>query len=133
MKLVIYTDGAARGNPGPAGIGAVIQNEEGEVLSEISSFLGQGTNNIAEYTALVTALEKAAALKAREVLLYTDSELVVKQIKGEYRVKNEGLKPLYRKAKELIQQFDLFTIVHIPREQNKVADGLANKGIDEGN
>ncbi|NLC77948.1 MAG: ribonuclease HI family protein [Clostridia bacterium] len=133
MKLVIYTDGAARGNPGPAGIGAVIQNEEGEVLSEISSFLGQATNNIAEYTALVTALEKAAALKAREVLLYTDSELVVKQIKGEYRVKNEGLKPLYRKAKELIQQFDLFTIVHIPREQNKVADGLANKGIDEGN
>lgn len=131
MKLVIYTDGAARGNPGPAGIGVVIKNDKGEVLQEISSFLGQATNNVAEYTALITALEKAVALNAREVQVFTDSELVVKQIKGEYRVKNEGLKPLYQKAKKLIGQLDGFTITHVPRDKNSEADRLANRGIDE--
>ncbi|NLL19716.1 MAG: ribonuclease HI family protein [Clostridia bacterium] len=131
MKLVIYTDGAARGNPGPAGIGVVIQNDKGEVIQEISGFLGQATNNVAEYTALTTALEKAVALNAQEVQLFTDSELIVKQIKGEYRVKNEGLKPLYQKAKGLIQQLGSFTITHVPREKNKEADRLANQGIDE--
>lgn len=131
MKLVIYTDGAARGNPGPAGIGVVIKNDKGEVLHEISSFLGQATNNVAEYNALITALEKAVTLNAQQVELFTDSELVVKQIKGEYRVKNEGLKPLYRKAKDLIQQLGNFTITHVPREKNMEADRLANQGIDE--
>jgi ribonuclease HI len=131
LKLVIYTDGAARGNPGPAGIGVVIQNDKGEVIQEISGFLGQATNNVAEYTALTTALEKAVALNAQEVQLFTDSELIVKQIKGEYRVKNEGLKPLYQKAKGLIQQLGSFTITHVPREKNKEADRLANRGIDE--
>lgn len=131
MKLIIHTDGAARGNPGPAGIGVIIQNDKGEVLHEISGFLGQATNNVAEYTALITALEKAVSLNAQEVQLFTDSELVVKQIKGEYRVKNEGLKPLYQKAKGLIQQLGSFTITHIPREKNKEADRLANRGIDE--
>jgi ribonuclease HI len=131
LKLIIHTDGAARGNPGPAGIGVIIQNDKGEVLHEISGFLGQATNNVAEYTALITALEKAVSLNAQEVQLFTDSELVVKQIKGEYRVKNEGLKPLYQKAKGLIQQLGSFTITHIPREKNKEADRLANRGIDE--
>lgn len=132
MKLIIHTDGAARGNPGPAGIGVTIQKEDGTRLAEISQFIGRATNNVAEYTALITALEKAAALGAQELEVYTDSELVVKQIKGEYRVKNEGLKPLYQKVKSLASQFSNFHIAHVVRDKNKEADRLANKGIDEG-
>lgn len=132
MKLIIHTDGAARGNPGPAGIGVTIQTEDGTKLAEISQFIGRATNNVAEYTALITALEKAVALGAGEVEVYTDSELVVKQILGEYRVKNEGLKPLHRKVKSLASQFSNFRIAHVVRDKNKEADRLANKGIDEG-
>lgn len=132
MKLVIHTDGAARGNPGPAGIGALIRREDGQVLAEISRFLGHATNNVAEYTALIIALEKAAALGATEVEVFTDSELMVKQIHGEYRVKNEGLKPLYQKVQELAAGFRSFDITHVAREKNKEADRLANRGIDEG-
>jgi len=132
LKLVINTDGAARGNPGPAGIGAVIRREDGTVLAEISRFLGHATNNVAEYTALILALEKAAALGAAEVEVFTDSELMVKQIHGEYRVKNEGLKGLYQKVQELAAGFSSFRITHVPREENKEADRLANLGIDEG-
>lgn len=132
MKLIIHTDGAARGNPGPAGIGVIIRKEDGTILAEISQFIGRATNNVAEYTALITALEKAAALGAEEIEVYTDSELVVKQIIGEYRVKNEGLKPLHRKVKSLASQFSNFRIAHVVRDKNKEADRLANKGIDEG-
>lgn len=132
MKLIIHTDGAARGNPGPAGIGVIIRKEDGTILAEISQFIGRATNNVAEYTALITALEKAAALGAEEIEVYTDSELVVKQITGEYRVKNEGLKPLYRQVKELANQFSNLRIAHVVRDKNKEADRLANQGIDEG-
>lgn len=130
-KLIIYSDGASRGNPGAAGVGAVIQTEAGEIVAEISGFLGKATNNVAEYTALIKALEKAISLGAEEIQAYTDSELMVKQIKGEYRVKNEGLKPLYQKTIDLGRQLNSFSVAHIVRGKNKQADRLANKGIDD--
>lgn len=130
-KVIIYTDGACRGNPGPAGIGALILDDAGECLAEISEFLGNATNNIAEYIALIKALEKALSLQAKEVEIFTDSQLLVKQVLGEYKVKNEGLKPLYLQVKMLEKQFKRFSINHVPREKNKLADKLANKGIDE--
>jgi len=123
-------DGASRGNPGPAAVGAVIKDEEGRLHSSISKRIGITTNNQAEYTALITALEKAISLGANRVEVKVDSELVVKQIKGIYRVKNAALKPLYQKAKQLQSTLASFTITHIPREQNSEADGLANEALD---
>jgi ribonuclease HI len=128
--FIIYCDGASRGNPGEAGIGYVIADREGAVLKEESDYLGQATNNVAEYTALVRSLQNSLKLGARRVKVYSDSELMVKQIKGEYKVKNPGLAPLYRQAMELISQLEAFNIIHIPRDRNKKADELANKGID---
>lgn len=130
--FIIYCDGASRGNPGEAGIGYVIADREGAVLKEESDYLGQATNNVAEYTALVRSLQNSLKLGARRVKVYSDSELMVKQIKGEYKVKNPGLAPLYRQAMELISQLEAFNIIHIPRDRNKKADELANKGIDAG-
>lgn len=129
-KLTLYTDGASRGNPGDAGIGIVIIDEEGNIVKEISDYIGQTTNNIAEYKALITGLKEAAELKCEEVSVFTDSELMVKQILGEYQIKNEGIKPLYKEVFELIKEFKKFTITHIKREHNKRADQLANEGID---
>lgn len=131
-KVIIYTDGACRGNPGPAGIGVLILNDKGENILEISEFLGNATNNIAEYKALIKALESALSMGANSVEVFTDSQLLVKQIIGEYKVKNEGLKPLYQRIKTLERQFEGFTINHVPREKNKLADKLANKGVDDG-
>ena len=133
MKLIIHTDGASRGNPGEAGIGAVIENaeNENETLYEIAEYVNKMTNNAAEYTAVIRALEKASELGGSEVLLLSDSELLVKQVNGEYRVKNAGLQPLYQKVFELKQQFKSFKIQHVRREQNKRADKLANMGIDQ--
>lgn len=128
--IIIHCDGASRGNPGEAGIGYVIADREGVVLKEECDYLGQSTNNVAEYTALVRSLQDSLKLGARRVKVYSDSELMVKQIKGEYKVKSPGLAPLYRQAKELISQFEAFNIIHIPRDRNKQADELANKGID---
>ncbi len=128
-KYIIYTDGASRGNPGDAGIGVAIYVDN-NIVEEYSEYIGYATNNIAEYTALKTALIKATTLNAKTVDLYLDSELVVRQINGEYKVKNNGLKSLYIAIKDLLKNFESYTINYIPREMNKKADGLANKGID---
>ena len=126
---VVYTDGAARGNPGPAGAGAFFKI--GDRTMGFQKYLGRATNNQAEYQALLLALEKAEGLGIKELRAFADSELMVKQIKGEYRVKNEGLKPLFREAKERIQAFDSFEISHVRREKNTEADRLANAAIDD--
>ena len=130
MKVNLYVDGAARGNPGPAGIGIVIKSGS-KVLLEVHDYIGKTTNNIAEYTALIRGLTEALLLGAKEVECYSDSELMVKQINGEYRVKNEGLAPLFSQANALIDKLKQFSITHKVREDNQHADELANKGIDE--
>jgi len=128
-RLIIYTDGASSGNPGPAAIGAVIQDGQGRVISRISRRIGRATNNQAEYRAIIAALEEAVRLGAREVDIKSDSELVVKQLKGRYRVKKATLRPLYQKVVQLIGSLEAFTIAHIPREQNREADRLANRAL----
>ena len=129
-NFTVYCDGASRGNPGEAGIGYIIIDGNGKVLKEESDYLGQATNNVAEYTALVRSLHDSIKLGAKSVQVYSDSELMVKQIKGEYRVKNPGLAPLFQQVSGLIARFDNFKIDHVHREKNKKADSLANKGID---
>ncbi len=130
--LISYTDGGARGNPGPAGIGVVLQNKDSETIGEWSEFLGIATNNQAEYKALLLALKQAVALGAIELECRLDSELVVKQLKGEYKVKHPDLKPLFEQAKSLISQIKNVSFKHIPRELNKRADQLANQAMDQG-
>lgn len=129
-KLIIYTDGGARGNPGPAGIGAILFNEEKKIVAEISTYLGVATNNQAEYKALIAALKKAQELKAEELECYLDSELVVKQLKREYKVKNQDLAPLFLEIHNLSLSFKKITYTHIRRELNKEADKLANEAMD---
>ncbi len=131
-KIIIYTDGGARGNPGPAGIGAVLYNEDQEVLAKISQYLGVATNNQAEYQALILALKKALELGAEEVNCYLDSELVVCQLNREYKVKNKDLAPLFLSIYNLSLSFKKITFTHIPRERNKLADQLANEAMDRG-
>ncbi len=128
--IIIYTDGASRGNPGDAGVGAVILDSGGSCLMEISDYIGIATNNEAEYYALLKALEAARKLGARSVSVYADSELVVRQLKGEYAVKSPKLRPLFMEAQRLKNGFDKFTIEHIQRKKNARADMLANIGID---
>jgi ribonuclease HI len=130
VELTIYTDGASRNNPGEAGAGIFIL-QDGEPIQRIARYLGTTTNNIAEYTAAIIGLEQAVKLGASRVTLNADSELLVKQINGQYRVKNEGLKPLYAKVKELIAKINSVEVQYIPREKNKEADALANRAIDE--
>ena len=130
MKLTIYTDGAARGNPGPAAIGVVIKDEKNQPVAHISQRIGFATNNQAEYIAVITALEKAVKMGARQVTIISDSELVVKQLKGKYRVKKDSLKPLYQRVGQLMGSLESIVINHIPREQNRQADQLANKALD---
>lgn len=129
-EAIIYTDGAARGNPGPAGAGALITDSEGRMLAEICRYLGETTNNQAEYQALLLALKEAVNLKATRLTIYTDSELMVRQIKGEYKVKNDGLKTVFQEVFNLLRHFGAYTINHVPRENNKRADQLANLAID---
>jgi len=129
-KLTIYTDGGARGNPGPAGIGAVIKNEKGEVVAEISEYIGEATNNQAEYKAAVAAIEKAKELDAEELDFFLDSELVVKQLNREYKVKNKELAPLFVRIYNVSMGFKKVTFKHVPREKNKEADKLVNQAID---
>jgi len=127
----IWVDGACRGNPGPASIGGVIQDAaSGAVLKEISECLGHSTNNIAEYTALIRALEEAKTLGASEVDVRSDSLLLVKQMAGEYRVKHPNLKPLFEKARVLAASFGRFRFQHVFREENQEADRLANLALD---
>ncbi len=130
-ELTIYFDGASRGNPGEAGAGAVLYDEAGRCVCEISRPLGRLTNNRAEYLSLILALEEAAARKARRVKVFTDSELVANQMTGVYGVKSPALRPLFREAQELSRRFRGFSINHVPREENKRADELANLAIDE--
>ena len=128
-KVVIHSDGVSRGNPGPAAIGAIIRDERGRLLASISQPIGRATNNQAEYRAIIAALEKVLALGARQVELNSDSELMVRQIKGQYRVRKEALRPLYQRVKELQSRLEGFTIKHIPRQQNREADKLANAAL----
>lgn len=130
MILTAFTDGASRGNPGKAGIGVVIYNDKEEIVAELSEYIGEATNNVAEYTAFIRALEKGLELGGVEISLYTDSELLTKQVLGQYAVKNEGLIPLYKQVVNLKGEYDKFQVTHVPREKNKVADKLANKAID---
>ena len=130
MHLTIFTDGASRNNPGEAGAGICILRD-GESLEKIARYLGTTTNNIAEYKAAIIGLEHAVKLGASTVKLHADSELMVKQLNGQYKVKNEGLRPLFLKAKELIAKIGNVEVKYIPREMNKEADALANKAIDE--
>jgi len=131
MKLIIYTDGGARSNPGPAGIGAVIYNEKKEIIKEISEYIGETTNNQAEYRAVVYALEAAKKIKADFLEFFLDSELVVKQLNREYKVKNKDLAPLFIKINNLILSFKKVNFTHIRREFNKEADRLVNLAVDK--
>jgi len=147
MKYIVYADGGARGNPGPAGAGAVIKGEGGEVLAEVSEYLGEQTNNYAEYMAVVLGLQALVtvvinnekntqlghSVSKLELELKLDSELIVKQLQGKYKVKAEHLKPLNNQVKDLIlKNFPQVTYTHIPREQNHEADTLANLAMDRG-
>jgi len=129
-RLIVYTDGAARGNPGPAGAGAHLEDSAGKTVDSVERYLGEATNNVAEYTALLLGLERARELGARQVEIRADSELMVKQMRGEYRVRNAGLKPLFERALALASQFAGVTYVHVRRELNQAADRLANHAID---
>lgn len=129
-RVTINCDGAARGNPGPAGAGAVVVDEDGLVLAEVAEGLGETTNNVAEYTAVIRGLEEAERLGAREVLLRSDSQLLINQLIGRYRVKAPHLQPLHRRVRELMRVFDRVDLEHVPRERNAAADALANLGVD---
>ena len=129
-KVIICTDGAARGNPGPAAIGATVKDAKGNLIASVSRHIGVTTNNQAEYQAIIAALEKAISLGASHVELKSDSELVVKQINGRYKVKKAALRPLYQEIVQLIGSLEGFTIAYIPRQQNREADKLANKALD---
>lgn len=131
-SVVVHTDGASRGNPGPASIGVVIARPDGKVLLELGEALGTTTNNVAEYTAVIRALERAAELGAKRVRVMMDSQLVVRQLNGSYRVKHAEMIPLYRRVLELIQRFESVTFEHVPREENLEADRLANQALDGG-
>ncbi len=130
MELTIFTDGASRNNPGEAGAGVFIM-QDGIMFEQIAKYLGTQTNNFAEYKAAIIGLERAVELGASSVQLFADSELLVKQINGLYKVKNEGLKPLHARARELIAKIASVKVQYIPRAKNKEADALANKAIDE--
>jgi ribonuclease HI len=129
--IVAYIDGGARGNPGPAGYGVRIEDEMGELITEFSGFLGSATNNVAVYNGLLAALRYAREHGQRKVRIKSDSELLVKQMRGEYRVKNAGLQPLFQQAQTLAGDFDRVVYEHVRREQNKDADRLANVAMDE--
>ena len=131
-RILIYTDGAARGNPGPAGLGAILRDAKtGEVLGELARFLGIRTNNYAEWTAVEDALREALRLGATHVDLRMDSELVARQISGRYRVKHPDLKPIHASVMAMLSQLRSYTVGHVPRELNKEADRLSNVAIDQ--
>ncbi|HTI29465.1 MAG TPA: ribonuclease HI family protein [Methylomirabilota bacterium] len=131
-RIIIYTDGAARGNPGPAGLGAILRDAAtGEVLAELARFLGVRTNNYAEWTAVEDALQEAIRLGAGHVDLRMDSELVARQISGRYRVKHPDLKPIHASVMAMLGQLAGYTVGHVPRELNKDADRLSNVAIDD--
>jgi ribonuclease HI len=130
-KIVVYVDGGARGNPGPAAAAAVATTPEGDELNERSAYIGEATNNVAEYRALLLGLELARELGASEVDIVNDSELVARQIGGEYKVKHAGLKPLYLDAMRALRDFDRWSVRSVRREGNVRADELVNEALDE--
>ncbi len=130
--VIVHTDGASKGNPGQAAIGAHIEDEQGKRLATISERIGRATNNQAEYRAVIAALERAIALGARRVEIFSDSELVVKHLRGEYRVKDSGLKPLFETVNGLRARLPEFAIYYVPREDNSEADALANAAFRAG-
>jgi ribonuclease HI len=130
MIFVVYADGACRGNPGPMTIGASIQDDQGKELATVSALIGQGTNNIAEYRAAIEGLKKAGELGATEIELRMDSQLIVEQINGRYKVKNAVLKVSHADVLELLQALDWHAVAHIPRQENGRADELANLAYD---
>jgi len=130
VRLLIHTDGAARGNPGPAGAGAVLRDSDGLVVAEIAEPLGRATNNVAEWTAVLLALEEARRLGATQVDLRMDSELVARQITGIYKVKHPDLKPIHAAVMDLLRALDGYTVGHVPRALNADADRLSNIAID---
>ena len=129
-RIEIYVDGGSRGNPGPSGVGVVVLDGSGKRLKDISKYIGEATNNIAEYSALLYGLEEALILRADEIVVNLDSELVAKQLTGDYRVKDPGLKPLFERAINMLKSFKDFEIRHIEREKNKEADKLVNRAIN---
>lgn len=131
MKLIIYTDGGARGNPGPAAIGVAIYDSSSREIKRSSEYIGETTNNQAEYKALLKALDLAAEIGADSIVCHLDSELVVRQLQGKYKVREESLKPLVAQALRLTQRFKEVQFVHVPREKNKLADQLVNEALDK--
>jgi len=130
VKGTLFTDAGARGNPGPAGIGVVLKDETGEVIGEIAQGIGVTTNNVAEYKALIAGLELAIDNGVTDIEVYMDSKLVVFQVKGEWKIKNDTLRPLAVKARRLIGRFESWSLSHVGREENSDADKLANQGMD---
>lgn len=130
MKLTLYTDGGARGNPGPAASGVVIKNESGDTVAAFGTYLGEQTNNYAEYTALIEALQKAHELGATEVECISDSKLVVEQLNRNWKVKEPSIQSLFLKAWKQLEQFDRWTLTHTLREGNKEADAEVNRVLD---
>ncbi len=130
MRLVVHVDGGARGNPGPAAIAAVIADADGEVLHEASETIGRATNNVAEYKALILGIDRALQLGASELDLVGDSELIVKQVQGKYKVKDAGLKPLHAEVRRRLADVGEWSIRHVRREHNAEADRLVNEALD---
>jgi ribonuclease HI len=131
MQATLFADGGSRGNPGPAASAAILLDGEGAPIEEIGAYLGEATNNVAEWTALLLGLEAAQRRGIRRLAVRLDSELVVKQLRGEYRVKNAGLLPLYQKAVKLLRHFDEVDVRHVRRALNKLADRLVNDVLDQ--
>jgi ribonuclease HI len=129
-RLVVHLDGGARGNPGPAAIGVVIADQDGEVIDELAERIGVATNNVAEYEALLRGVSRAAELGATELELINDSELVAKQLTGVYKVKHPAMKPLYERARAALAGFERWQIRSVPRAQNADADRLVNEALD---
>jgi ribonuclease HI len=130
-RVRIYSDGAARGNPGPAGAGAVVTDTHGVTLARLGKFLGRQTNNHAEYMGLIIGLEAARERGAREVEIFADSQLLIRQLEGRYKMKSETLRPLFLEAQQLLKSFSRVKLMHIPREENGAADEMSNRAIDE--
>ena len=131
-RLTVNVDGGARGNPGPAAVGVVVRDAAGEVLEEIGERIGRATNNVAEYRALLLGIERAAALGASELEMIGDSELIVRQVKGEYKVKDAAMRKLHAQVKRALEPFDRWSIRHVRREENADADRLVNEALDGG-
>lgn len=130
-RLRLYSDGAARGNPGPAGAGAILVEPSGQVVDKLGKFLGHQTNNYAEYMGLLIGLRRARELHVAEVEVFADSELMIRQLGGRYQVKSPSLRPLYEEVLKMLNEFERVKLMHVPREMNRAADEMSNRAIEE--